>query len=127
MIKLVQRQPEYRFDVNFWNGDLADDRPLDECGWHVRRHIKKIIERWRIQPEPERDSKGTIKRGYDDPYWNAWRDMFMRNAFQPKDIEVLFDTVRFSGVYHDCSQWALTIAASNMSIAPSWLMSTFGS
>jgi len=93
MIKLVQRQPEYRFETAMWNGDLADDRPLDECGWHVRRYIKRIIERWRIQPQPERDEKGAVKRDYDNPYWNAWRDMFMRNSFQVNDIEVLFEHV----------------------------------
>ena len=60
MINLVQLQPEYRFDTK--DIDPYCDMDLEECGWHVRKDIKTIIEKWNVQPNPERDAKGKVPR-----------------------------------------------------------------
>ena len=80
MINLVQLQPEYRFDTK--DMDPYCDKDLDECGWHVRKEIKTIIEKWQVQPNPERDAKGKVPRNRQTPYWCSYRDVFIRNGFQ---------------------------------------------
>jgi len=87
MINLVQLQPEYRFDTK--DIDPYCDMDLEECGWHVRKEIKTIIEKWNVQPNPERDAKGKVPRNRQTPYWCSYRDVFIRNGFQSEDISTL--------------------------------------
>ena len=87
MINLVQLQPEYRFDTK--DMDPYCDMDLEECGWHVRKEIKTIIEKWQVQPNPERDAKGKVPRNRQTPYWRSYRDVFIRNGFQANDIAIL--------------------------------------
>ena len=87
MINLVQLQPEYRFDTK--DIDPYCDMDLEECGWHVRKEIKTIIEKWQVQPNPERDAKGKVPRNKQTPYWCAYRNIFIRNGFQVEDVDVL--------------------------------------
>ena len=87
MINLVQLQPEYRFDTK--DIDPYCDMDLEECGWHVRKEIKTIIEKWQVQPNPERDAKGKVLRNKQTPYWCAYRNIFIRNGFQVEDVDVL--------------------------------------
>tara|TARA_E500000178_G_scaffold353972_1_gene421438 strand:- start:2216 stop:2680 length:465 start_codon:yes stop_codon:yes gene_type:complete len=86
MINLVQTR-EYRFDLS--NDDPYNNIPLDECAMFVRKEIKAIIEKWQLQPNPERDAKGKVPRNRQTPYWCAYRDMFIGNGFQAKDVNVL--------------------------------------
>ena len=87
MINLVQLQPEYRFDTK--DIDPYCDMDLEECGRHVRKEIKTIIEKWNVQPNPERDAKGKVPRNRQTPYWCSYRDVFIRNGFQSEDISTL--------------------------------------
>lgn len=87
MINLVQLQPEYRFDTK--DIDPYCDKDLEECGWYVRKEIKTIIEKWQVQPNPERDAKGKVPRNMQTPYWCSYRDVFIRNGFQADDITIL--------------------------------------
>ena len=87
MINLVQLQPEYRFDTK--DMDPYCDKDLEECGWYVRKEIKTIIEKWQVQPNPERDAKGKVPRNRQTPYWCSYRDVFIRNGFQAEDIAIL--------------------------------------
>ena len=87
MINLVQLQPEYRFDTK--DMDPYGDKDLEECGWYVRKEIKTIIEKWQVQPNPERDAKGKVPRNRQTPYWCSYRDVFIRNGFQAEDIAIL--------------------------------------
>ena len=86
MINLVQTR-EYRFDSS--NDDPYNDTPLDECAMFVRNQIKTIIEKWQLQPNPERDAKGKVPRNKQTPYWCAYRNMFIGNGFQAEDVDVL--------------------------------------
>ena len=90
MINLVQAR-EYRFDA--LDVELFNNQPIDECAWYVRKQIKSIIEKWQLQPNPERDAKGKVPRNKQTPYWCAYRDMFIRNGFQVDDVEVLQNEV----------------------------------
>ena len=87
MINLVQPQPEYRFDTK--DIDPYCNKDLEECGWYVRKEIKTIIEKWQVQPNPERDAKGKVPRNSQTPYYCAYRNVLMRNGFQTDDIEIL--------------------------------------
>ena len=86
MLNLVQTR-EYRFDSS--NDDPYNNIPLDECAMFVRKEIKTIIEKWQLQPNPERDAKGKVPRNKQTPYWCAYRNMFIGNGFQAEDVDVL--------------------------------------
>ena len=94
MINLVQLQPDYRFDTK--DIDPYCDMDLEECGWHVRKEIKTIIEKWNVQPNPERDAKGKVPRNRQTPYWCSYRDVFIRNGFQAEDIAILQHEVSYA-------------------------------
>lgn len=90
MINLVQTR-EYRFDSS--NDDHYNNIPLDECAMFVRKQIKTVIEKWQVQPNPERDVKGKVPRNKQTPYWCAYRNMFIGNGFQAEDVIVLQNEV----------------------------------
>lgn len=70
--------------------DFADDdQPNIESGRLIFREMRGIVQRWNLAPIVERNSKGTVDKQNQTPFWCAYRNVFISNKFHPEDLEVL--------------------------------------
>ena len=85
MITLSYSRPTASFE----DFDPGSSHPLDESGWFIRRELRHISDRWSIKPDlPKKGSY--VKKEDRTPLYDAWQNVFNRNAFHPEDIQTLY-------------------------------------